>query len=141
MMKLVCGFMFNETHDRVLLLHKTKPISIAGMWTGVGGKVEPGETFEDAMVREFREEVGTVTTRDQWEHCFLLQVNDSSLGPCLISFYRGTGDVWQFRQMEQEKPMVWMASALPNDVVPNVRWMIPLMLDPRVIFPLAIHYS
>ena len=30
----------------------------AGLWNGVGGKIEPDETLEQAMVRECQEEIG-----------------------------------------------------------------------------------
>ncbi len=51
--------------DRVLLAKKTRKIG-AGCWNGYGGGVEPGETPEQAAVRELAEESGgiTVVVRD-----------------------------------------------------------------------------
>jgi mutator protein MutT len=42
---------------RVLLIRRAHPPD-AGRWTIPGGKVEPGESFEHAAVRELREETG-----------------------------------------------------------------------------------
>ncbi len=43
--------------DRILLAMKKRGFG-AGRWNGVGGKVEPHETIEQAMVRECQEEIG-----------------------------------------------------------------------------------
>ena len=45
---------------RTLMLHRTKkPNDVhEGKWTGLGGKLEPGETPEACVIREVREECG-----------------------------------------------------------------------------------
>ncbi len=51
---------------RVLACRRTAPAGTAGRWELPGGKVEPGESPEAALVREVREELGVVIRLIRW---------------------------------------------------------------------------
>jgi 8-oxo-dGTP diphosphatase len=44
--------------DRVLVIRRGPESARSGYWAPLSGKLEPGETQEEALVREVREEVG-----------------------------------------------------------------------------------
>ena len=46
--------------DRLLAARRREPPELAGGWELPGGKVDPGETDEQALVRECHEELGVV---------------------------------------------------------------------------------
>ncbi|MED2522441.1 8-oxo-dGTP diphosphatase [Bacillus thuringiensis] len=46
-----------KSNDRILMLNREKP-PIMGLWNGVGGKYEAGETSDEGAIREVFEETG-----------------------------------------------------------------------------------
>ncbi|MFC5993935.1 NUDIX domain-containing protein [Pseudonocardia hispaniensis] len=51
-------------NGRVLAAQRSRPAALAGRWELPGGRVEPGESETDAVVRECREELGTLVRPD-----------------------------------------------------------------------------
>ncbi|MXW91755.1 MAG: 8-oxo-dGTP diphosphatase MutT [Rhodospirillaceae bacterium] len=51
-----------DIDDRVLIAQRPAGKDMAGLWEFPGGKVEPGETPEAALIREVREELGIDTS-------------------------------------------------------------------------------
>jgi len=62
---LVVAVALIDPDGRVLLAQRPAGKAMAGMWEFPGGKVEPGETPEAALIRELHEELGIET----WKSC------------------------------------------------------------------------
>ena len=54
-----------DRDGRLLVQQRPEGPSMAGLWEFPGGKVEPGETPELALIRELKEELGI----DTWRSC------------------------------------------------------------------------
>ena len=48
--------------DRLLVIKRAPGVILPGYWTPPSGRVEPGETHEQALVREVEEELGVKAT-------------------------------------------------------------------------------
>jgi len=60
---LVVACALVDTDNRVLLAQRPEGKSLAGLWEFPGGKLEAGESPEDALVRELAEELGIVVRK------------------------------------------------------------------------------
>lgn len=80
------------THNRkILLLHRDNipTISNPNMWGSIGGMVEDGETFEEGIKREIKEEtnlepknlkfLGRLSLPDQETYGYIVRLGDSEL--------------------------------------------------------------
>jgi len=54
--------------NKTLMLHRVKRVNDihAGKWNGLGGKFEPGESPEQCVIREVREESGLLIQRPRY---------------------------------------------------------------------------
>lgn len=55
---LVVAAALIDADDRVLMAQRPAGKQLAGLWEFPGGKVDPGERPEEALIRELREELG-----------------------------------------------------------------------------------
>ena len=57
---LVAACALIDADGRVLIAQRPEGKTMAGLWEFPGGKVDPGERPEDALIRELKEELGIV---------------------------------------------------------------------------------
>ena len=69
---LVVAVALIDVDGRVLIAKRPQGKSLAGLWEFPGGKVEPGERPEAALIRELREELG-------------IEVSESCLAPFVFA--------------------------------------------------------
>lgn len=58
---LVVACALVDVDDRILLAQRPEGKAMAGLWEFPGGKIDPGEVPEQALIRELQEELGIET--------------------------------------------------------------------------------
>ncbi len=95
---LVVAAALVDTDGRVLIAQRPEGKSLAGLWEFPGGKVEPGERPEAALIRELREELD-------------ITVREACLAPFVFASHAYDGfhllmPLWLIRRWEgQPKPL------------------------------------
>ncbi|HEU4797785.1 MAG TPA: 8-oxo-dGTP diphosphatase [bacterium] len=95
---------FLQRGSELLLLQRRRPPN-AGMWNGIGGKMEPGEDPFAACIREVREETG-------------LMVTDPRLRALLVITIGATGDLWIIYAFRAPAPEGKLVASAEGDL----RW-------------------
>jgi 8-oxo-dGTP diphosphatase len=109
------GAVITDERGRLLLIKRGHEPG-AGLWSLPGGRVEPGETDAEALVREMREETG-------------LEVEP---GPLLGAVQRpaGDGDVFDIRDYVAT---VTGGTLIPGDDAAEARWVSAAELESLAI--------
>ena len=107
--------LFLRRKDEVLLAMKLRGFG-AGRWNGVGGKLEEGESIEQALVREAQEEIGVTPTR--YEKVADLQFDEYFKGePALMHVHVYACDQWdgEPEKSEEMEPKWFGISKIPYE--------------------------
>lgn len=129
-----CTLLFLRRDDQILLAMKKRGFG-ANLWNGVGGKVDNGETIEEALVRECQEEIGVTPTsyRKVAEHDFL---NDAASDPWQQLVHVYFCDVWQGEPTESEEmaPQWFNIADIPyNEMWQDDQMWLPLVLKDKQV--------
>jgi len=121
-------------NDEDILLGMKKRGVGMGKWNGFGGKVEPGESIDDATKRELEEEssviAGKITKRG-----YIVETVDSTN----MKFYIHVYDCWEFNgeatETEEMRPQWYNINELPwKSMWCDDQYWFPLLLNNISIF-------
>lgn len=124
-----------KSGDELLLAMKKRGFG-AGKWNGVGGKIELGESLEDALVRECVEEIGVTPTK--WHAVSELDfVQDAETdNPWHMFVYAYIADAWEGEPSESEemRPQWFHVEDIPyGDMWDDDEFWLPYVLDDKKV--------
>ena len=76
MTKYSLAFIQSLDSSRILLIQKNRPAFLAGLYNGVGGHIEDGETPLDAVMRECDEEADLKIPASEWNSLGVISDNE-----------------------------------------------------------------
>jgi len=97
---------------QILLIEKKRGLG-AGKVNGPGGRIEKGETAEQAAIRETQEEVGITPTGVQWAGELRFQFRDGYSLYCTV--YRASGWEGELMETAEAKPFWVRKDQIPYD--------------------------
>jgi len=139
MTKYVLGFAFDENKSNVLLIKKTKPDWQAGLYNGIGGKIEVGESAYMAMVREFEEECAIQTTVHDWTPVIVMKGTDQDGNPWEVHTFQMIYHNLSAAQTTTDELVsifdlhtIFFNKFATSKVISNIPWLISMCLDEDV---------
>ena len=131
-----------EKDDAMLMLHRVKKDHDVnkGKWIGVGGKFETGESPDDCLLREVREETGLVLTRWRYRGIITFCYNDNEAE--YMHLYTADGFRGELARDCREGVLRWV----PKDEIPSLnlwqgdRIFLQLLAEDHAPFSLKLVY-
>ncbi|ESQ85958.1 NTP pyrophosphohydrolase [Asticcacaulis sp. AC466] len=128
---LVVAAALVDSDGRVLIAQRPDGKQLAGLWEFPGGKVEPGETPENALIRELEEELGIVVkTACLAPFVFASHTYDDFhlLMPLyLIRRWEGEPEAKEHKAIKWVRPNDMRAYPMPPADDPLVAWLCDLI--------------
>ena len=130
-----CTLLFLRKDDQILLAMKKRGFG-SDRYNGIGGKIESGETIEQALIRECQEEIGVTPTHFEKvaEHDFRQNDGDA---PWRMYVHAYISNAWDGEPVETEEmaPEWFNVAEIPYDNMwqDDILWL-PMVLEGKKVF-------
>lgn len=136
--KFVVGFVLTQFYEKVVLIRKQRPDWQQGKLNGLGGHVEAGESYAQAISREVFEECGLSSNPDDWM-LFCNMVGTDFKVACFVKTIKF--DVLETITTKTDEQVVVLDIEEVNhdrvDVVPNL----PVLIQMAILWSKQSHFS
>ncbi len=133
-MKLETTLCLLKKDNQILLAMKKRGFG-EGKYNGVGGKIEEGETPEEAMIRETEEEI--MVTPTQYEKVGVISFDEyykGQKGNVIFHLYVASEWIGEPKETEEMCPKWFDITEIPYDnMFPDDKYWLPLILEGKKI--------
>lgn len=121
------GIYFQPSLESVALLLKNRPAWQAGRYNFPGGHIEEGESAEDCVIREFIEECGITTTKDEWKYIGTIDNETDYQVEVFTAIHNPSHGVLSNAEDQEAS---WVSTKnLPSNIISNLAWLIPFAMN------------
>lgn len=114
-------------NNRILLAMKKRGFG-AGHWNGYGGKLNPGESIEEAASREVKEEIALTPIEIVQQGIVTFKGEEEA--DLEVHIFRITKYTGEPKESEEMKPKWFLIDEIPYDEMwPDDRYWLPLFLE------------
>lgn len=128
-MEYTVGFIFTQNQEKVLLILKDRPTWQAGLWNGVGGKLEEHENLTECISREVKEETDIFIPKESWKTVGTIHGKNWRVTIFTAVVEKESEPI----QKTTEKPQWHAIATLPHNIVPNLSTIIPACIHTLTI--------
>lgn len=122
------GAVFTTDLKSVLLIKKIKPKWQKGFYNLPGGSTEEGETHEDCVSREFREECNLDIPSHVWKYIGRIE-NECNYAVDFLTAIITKQEKDYTQSLTEEECQWFYVNNLPENCLSNLYWLIPFALN------------
>lgn len=126
---------FIKMGTKILMLNRNKP-PVMGLWHGVGGKIENGESPEEGIIREIYEETNIQIAKVEYRG--IVSWDDEDINGGMYAFVAEISEQLEYSTPKvtdegvlEWKEISWILDSNNRGIPPHVRHFLPYMLNEK----------